>query len=151
VTPGYLDEKANAESLRDGWLSTGDLGILDEEGRLYITGRKKDLIIYQGKNFYGHDLAASVAELPVAKVGHTYAFSVDVDGVERVVVMLTPAKSDGEGFDPETVRETVKRHVLRSFGLPVDDVILVPRIPKTTSGKVSRHLCEQIYREALTA
>ena len=57
--------------------------ILDEEGRLYITGRKKDLIIYQGKNFYGHDLAASVAELPVAKVGHTYAFSIDVDGVER--------------------------------------------------------------------
>ncbi len=151
VTPGYLDEKANAESLRDGWLSTGDLGILDEEGRLYITGRKKDLIIYQGKNFYGHDVAASVAELPVAKVGHTYAFSVDVDGVERVVVMLTPAKSDGEGFDAETVRETVKRHVLRSFGLPVDDVVLVPRIPKTTSGKVSRHLCEQIYREALTA
>jgi len=151
VTPGYLDEHANAESLRDGWLSTGDLGILDEEGRLYITGRKKDLIIYQGKNFYGHDIAASVAELPEAKTGHTYAFSLDVDGVERIVVMLTPAKSAGDHAeaDPEAVRETVKRHVLRDFGLPVDDVVFVPRIPKTTSGKVSRHLCEQIYREVL--
>ena len=146
VTPGYLDETANAESLKDGWLSTGDLGILDEEGRLYITGRKKDLIIFQGKNFYGHDIAAAVAELPDAKVGHTYAFSVDVDGVERVVVMMTPAKAE---HDPDAVRETVKRHVLRDFGLPVDDVLFVPRIPKTTSGKVSRHLCEQIYREAL--
>ncbi len=154
VTPGYLDGAANAESIEDGWLRTGDLGSLDGNGRLYVTGRKKDLIIFQGKNFYGHEIAAAIADLPLAKSGHVYVFGVDVDGRERVVVLMTPAKAvSGDGAPPSSdeIRNAVRRHVLLQFGLPVDDVQFVPRIPKTTSGKVSRHLCEQIYRDALSA
>ena len=45
-------------------------------------------------------------------------------------------------------RAALQREVLREFGLPVFDVRIVPKIPKTTSGKVARHLCEEIYRAA---
>ena len=147
VTPGYLETSNDAETLRDGWLATGDLGLLDGAGRLYITGRKKDLIIHQGKNFYGHDIAATVGELPFARRGDVFAFGADVDGEEKVVVMLAPAKS----ADEAVIDDTLRRHVLAEFGLAVDEVVIVPRIPKTTSGKVSRQACEQIYRDSRTA
>jgi fatty-acyl-CoA synthase len=50
VTPGYRDSAQNAGSLRDGWLDSGDLAYTDEQGRLYIAGRSKDLIIRSGHN-----------------------------------------------------------------------------------------------------
>ncbi|UCF67267.1 MAG: AMP-binding protein, partial [Acidobacteriota bacterium] len=50
VTEGYLDEYANGELFSEGWLRSGDLGQIDEKGRVYITGRIKDLIVVSGKN-----------------------------------------------------------------------------------------------------
>ena len=73
VTPGYYERPdANAESFQDGWLRTGDLGYLDADDRLYITGRAKEIIVTSsGKNIYPEEIEAhylkgsSIAELCV--------------------------------------------------------------------------------------
>ena len=155
VTPGYLDPAATAELLRDSWLATGDLGMLDSEGRVYVTGRKKDLLLVQGRNFYGHDIAAVIEEANGLKSGSVYVFSIDVEGREEPVVMLSlpkpGAEENGARKDPAEVGAllaAVQTLVMREFGLPVYDLCVVPRIPKTTSGKIIRHLCRQMYLEA---
>lgn len=144
VTPGYVGENELSDNLfHDGWLKTGDLGLVDEEGYLYITGRKKDLIIHQGRNFYGHDITASIEELPSISKGKVYVFGTVTDHEEKVVVITTlPAN-----MEPDRLKEDIRKHVLASFGLPVDDIVIVKRVPKTTSGKINRGLCEQMYRE----
>ncbi|MDQ7007105.1 MAG: AMP-binding protein [Acidobacteriota bacterium] len=90
VTAGYLDESANKRLFSDGWLRTGDLGTLDEAGRLYITGRLKDLIIINGKNFYAHDIVAELEQLPFFERGKVHVFSIVCDDTERVVLLSVP-------------------------------------------------------------
>ncbi|HHN74546.1 MAG TPA: hypothetical protein ENK10_04885, partial [Acidobacteria bacterium] len=90
VTAGYLDESANERLFSDGWLRTGDLGTLDEEGRLYITGRLKDLIIINGKNYYAHDIVAELEQLPFFERGKVHVFSIVCDDTERVVLLSVP-------------------------------------------------------------
>lgn len=152
LTPGYLDpEGTSSDLIRDGWLATGDLGMLDTEGRLYVTGRKKDLLIFQGRNFYGHDIAAFVVGRAGLRSGSVHVFAAPEEEGERVVVMLAlpkPGPDRPAPRDPEALEREVRLSVLREFGLAVHDVVTVPRIPKTTSGKVMRHLCLQMYRES---
>jgi len=147
VTPGYLETGGGTSGLiKDGWLATGDLGMLDPEGRLYITGRKKDLLIVQGRNFYGHDIAACIEDARGFRTGSVYVFSIDREGQEAVIVMLALPKPEAD--DPRTLRAEIQKLVMREFGLAVHDVHVVSRIPKTTSGKIVRHLCQQMYLEA---
>lgn len=156
VTPGYVGPGAESgDLLRDGWLATGDLGFLDEEGRLFVTGRKKDLLIVRGQNFYGHDIAASVEEGLSLRPGTVHVFSVEREEAEAVVLLVAapraggPARGSRPDGDPdlEGLRREIVKLVLREFGLAVHDVLFVPRLPKTTSGKIMRHECERIYRE----
>jgi acyl-CoA synthetase (AMP-forming)/AMP-acid ligase II len=150
VTPGYLDTGGNVGGpLPGGWLATGDLGMLDPEGRLYITGRKKDLLIVQGRNFYGHDIAACIEEARGLRTGSVYVFSIDREGREAVIVMLALPKAEAEADagDPRALRAEIQTLVMREFGLAVHDVQVVSRIPKTTSGKIVRRLCQQMYLE----
>jgi acyl-CoA synthetase (AMP-forming)/AMP-acid ligase II len=155
VTPGYLEGAgASHDVIRDGWLATGDLGLVDQESRLYITGRKKDLLIVQGRNFYGHDIAACVEEGLGLRAGSAYVFSIDREGQEAVIVMLALPKPsedeamEGGGRAVERFRVDVQELVHREFGIAVHDVHLVPRIPKTTSGKIIRHVCQQMYLQS---
>ena len=88
VTQGYLEnEEENGRRFTDGWFRSGDLGFVDAEGRLFVTGRIKDLIIVNGKNYYAHDIAAKIEELPFVRRGKTHVFSYNVSGEETVVVM----------------------------------------------------------------
>ena len=187
VTPGYFeDEEENRRRFRDGWFRTGDLGTLDAEGRLFITGRIKDLIIVNGRNFYAHDVASKLEELPFVRRGKTHVFSYNIRGREEVIVMTVLDSSmsntvrgrmqelkeflstepgswllgqlgermenfirDMNPNDVDLLKQAVKQYLLSEFGLPIHDVFLVPRIPRTTSGKIRRGECEALYREYL--
>jgi len=145
VTQGYYENPAaNAEALTaDGWLRTGDLG-LAHGGQLYITGRAKEIIFVNGQNYYPHDLESIAQRVEGLELGKVVAAGVRPPGeqLERLVVFVLHR---GEVKDFVPVATQVSRLINEQAGLEVAQVIPVKRIPKTTSGKIQRHLLEQSY------
>ncbi|MBF0563251.1 MAG: AMP-binding protein, partial [Alphaproteobacteria bacterium] len=144
VTCGYF---ANAQATRevlgeDGWLDTGDLGFYTG-GRVVITGRSKDIIIIDGVNFYPHDIervASGVAGLDLNMVAATSVRA--ADGRREAVAMFIVHRKSTADFAPLVRR--VRERVSRDMGIAIDHCIAVPRLPKTTSGKIRRFvLAEQ--------
>ena len=145
VTRGYFeDEAANAVAFTpDGWLRTGDLGLmLDDE--LYITGRQKEILFVNGQNYYPHDLERMVEDVPGLELGKVVVAGVrPAAAPSEELVVFVLHRGSVEDFVP-LAREVAHR-IGEHAGLEVDVVVPVRRIPKTTSGKVQRHLLEQEY------
>jgi len=146
VTAGYyMDEEANRVALTgDGWLNTGDLGFLTDDGELVITGREKDIIFANGLNYYPHDIEAVALQLQELELGKVVAYGMrrpnaDTDDL-LVFVLFRADLQDFIGI----VRD-VTRHINEQTGLQVNQVIPVNRIPKTTSGKLQRRLLADAY------
>lgn len=135
---GYLHDGA---SRRATWLRTGDLGVLDEQGRLFVTGRLKDLLIVDGRNFYAHDVEHALRGLPELKPGRAHAFARAGKRREDIIVAVVGRR--GAARDPRCP-ERVKRRVLARCGLAVDDVVFLPHMPRTPSGKIRRAACERL-------
>jgi acyl-CoA synthetase (AMP-forming)/AMP-acid ligase II len=142
VMQGYWN---NAEATRrvlapDGWLRTGDLGFVDREGYLYITGRLKDLIILGGQNVVPSDVEEVVDHVP----GVRYSAAVGLDsartGSQRlhVVAEVRDQAASRESLS-RLVRDIVQR-VHRDRGHRPARVLVVRAgtIPKTSSGKIQR-------------
>ncbi len=130
---------ATAQAFHDGWYLTGDLGYV-LRGELFVTGRKKDLIIVGGKNVYPQDLEYLAGEVAGVRAGRVAAFGVfnESAGTEDVVV-VAEAESDDEDAR-ESVAEAVRMHVTRNSDVAVRQVVLVDSrwLIKTSSGKVAR-------------
>jgi acyl-CoA synthetase (AMP-forming)/AMP-acid ligase II/aryl carrier-like protein len=143
VTRGYInDPEATASAIdAEGWVDTGDLGVL-HEGELYIAGRSKEIIFINGQNYYPHDLENIAQRAPGLDLNKVVAAGVakpGTQGEELVIFVL----HRGEIADFLPTATAVSRLVNEHTGLEVAQVIPVKRIPKTTSGKVQRHLLEQ--------
>jgi acyl-CoA synthetase (AMP-forming)/AMP-acid ligase II len=128
-------------------LRTGDLGFL-HEGELYVTGRVKDVIIRNGRNYYPQDIELSAeSAVPGLRPNCAAAFSVD-DGTQEQLVVVVEA--DGRvlrAYGERSLRERVHDVVHENHRLMADDIVVVRRgaIPKTTSGKVQRRACRNRY------
>ncbi len=83
VTGGYFEEPdVNAATItRDGWLRTGDIGLI-VEGELYITGRAKEIIFVNGQNYYPHDLEGIATQAPGMELGKVVVAGVRPPGAE---------------------------------------------------------------------
>jgi len=137
VMQGYYEQpEETAETLRDGWLLTGDLGYI-ADGDLYVCGRTKDLIIRQGRKYYPPDIESTLADLQGVALSGVVVFAVNrfEDADEVVAVLETRA-----GGRSEEIEEAVRRRIRETAGLEIDRVVLTPpgTIPRTTSGKVRR-------------
>ncbi|HXZ60980.1 MAG TPA: non-ribosomal peptide synthetase [Steroidobacteraceae bacterium] len=145
VTRGYYeDPAANAAAFTaDGWLRTGDLGLV-HAGELYISGRAKEIIFVNGQNYYPHDLEALAQRAPGLELGKVVAAGVRRRGeaTEQLVVFVLHR---GAVADFLPLATAVSRLINEQAGLEVAEVIPVKRIPKTTSGKIQRHLLEEGY------
>jgi len=133
----YGDEDATSALFTiDGWLRTGDCGVFVDD-QLVITGREKDIIIVNGQNYYPHDIEEIIAQIDGLDLGRTVVAGANPSGkqTEELLVFVL-FRQDLESFAPlaDQVRNIVGEHA----GLEVDHVIPVPKIPKTTSGKVQR-------------
>jgi acyl-CoA synthetase (AMP-forming)/AMP-acid ligase II/acyl carrier protein len=147
VTRGYYENpEANAAALTlDGWLRTGDLGLL-HEGVLYISGREKEIIFVNGQNYYPHDLETIAQRAQGLELGKVVAAGVRRPAAqtdELVVFVL----HRGELADFLPLATQVARLINEHTGLEVAQVVPVKRIAKTTSGKIQRHLLEKSYAE----
>lgn len=153
VFAGYLDPAHNKDAFQNGWFRTGDLGTLDSEGILRITGRKKDLIVTgAGKNVYPEEIESLVLEtglfLEVAVLGMP-----DSGGHEKVTLAAVPdrvkflGKSTDEirGLATEKVTEVVRS--LSEYKWPQRVEILFDELPKTSTRKIKKHEVKKILLE----
>ncbi|MCG3172060.1 MAG: 4-hydroxyphenylalkanoate adenylyltransferase [Myxococcota bacterium] len=142
VSPGYFQNpEATAKSFRDGWLYTGDLGYV-AGGQVFITGRKKDVIIINGRNYFPQSIEWICNEVPGVRPGSAVAFSRPGAISEELVVACETRESDHE-----PLRREIVRRVNEQLQLGVADVVFVEpgALPKTSSGKVQRARTRQQY------
>jgi acyl-CoA synthetase (AMP-forming)/AMP-acid ligase II/acyl carrier protein len=145
VTRGYYENsEANAAALTaDDWLRTGDLGLV-HSGDLFISGRAKEIIFVNGQNYYPHDLENIAQQAQGLELGKVVAAGARPRGAQtEELVVFVLHRSGMEEFLP--VATQVARLINEQTGLEVAQVIPVKRIPKTTSGKIQRHLLEDSY------
>ncbi len=138
VTSGYYKQpELNAQLIdSEGWLDTGDLGFLFD-GQLYITGRAKDIIFINGQNIYPHDLEEILVQGQLIERGKLAVASYPDPGsdTEKLLVFVLHR---GDIAELDDMARDITRTLGTEAGVRVDAVVAVPRIPKTTSGKVQR-------------
>jgi acyl-CoA synthetase (AMP-forming)/AMP-acid ligase II len=137
---GYFNRPELTEkAFRDGWYSTGDYGYISNE-EVFVSGRKKDMIIVGGKNIYPQDLEALTYEVPGVHAGRSVAFGLydESQGTEDVVVI---AEVDSEAADEQQkIADAIRSHVTKNSAIALRYVKVVgPKwILKTSSGKTAR-------------
>jgi fatty-acyl-CoA synthase len=144
---GYFrNEVASADALAGGRLHTGDLGFI-HGGRLFVSGRAKELIIKGGRNLHPYDIERVAAEVEGLRDGCVAAFGRPnrQTGTEDLVVVAETAHAD------PTVRDRIASHVraelLSVLGVKPDEVQLraMGTLPRTTSGKIRRGECARAF------
>ena len=133
------------------WLRTGDLGFLDEQGELFITGRMKDLIIIRGMNHYPQDIERTVQAChPALRLdcGAAFAVSGAADS-ERLVIVQEVERTQRRSLDLDEVRRRIVEAVTRQHEISIETIVLIPpaTLPKTTSGKIQRGLARKLWLE----
>ncbi len=139
LTGYYNRPDATEKAFIDGWYLTGDFGYL-VDGELYITGRKKDLIIVGGKNIYPQDLELLAYQVPGVHNGRASAFGIfnETNGTEDVVLVAEADSSDPAEWDK--IANDIRVVVTRGSAVALRYVHIVDRhwLVKTSSGKVAR-------------
>jgi acyl-CoA synthetase (AMP-forming)/AMP-acid ligase II/acyl carrier protein len=141
VNPGYLDNpEANADAfVGDGWFDSGDLGFFRDR-HLFITGRRKEIIIVRGANFYCYEIEDVVNAVEGVEPSFAAVTSIDdpASGTEGLAVFFVP-RTAGAGVNARLVA-AVREAVTRTFGVRPAFTLPLNReeFPKTTSGKIQR-------------
>ena len=134
---------------RGPYLRTGDLGVMID-GELTVTGRVKDLVIVAGRKLHAEDIEATIHEMADDRLRHgsNAVFAAEIGGKERIIVAVELNRAPGRmSGDLAPIRAAIGAAVARTHDVTVHDVaFLAPgEIPRTSSGKVRRHLCRAQY------
>jgi acyl-CoA synthetase (AMP-forming)/AMP-acid ligase II len=139
VTPGYFGNPgATGRAVVNGWLHTGDLGfILD--GHVYVSGRMKDIIILNGRNYYPQSFEWEVEQIDGVRRGNVVAFAQKGEHSEDLVIVAETKIADPE--TRERIEDAIRTRIQQTLGVRVGQVALVGAgaLPKTSSGKLQRN------------
>ena len=156
VAPGYWNNPDETQRTfkahipgdpNTNYLRTGDLGFI-HEGELFVSGRLKDMIIIHGMNIYPQDIEFIVENShPVLRNNASAAFSVDVNGEERLVVVAEVERAAIVGLDIDPVCDSIRQNIALETELVVHAVQLIrtASIPKTSSGKLQRRAIKESF------
>jgi len=144
----HRPEETRAILSDGGWIDTGDLGYV-KGGELYVTGRRKDLIIKAGRNVVPEDVESVVAGVEGIRRGCVAAFGVaDPEaGTERLVIVAETRAT--EPAELRSIEGRVVDRLAELLDLPPDRVVLLPprSVPKTSSGKIRRSETREWFQE----
>jgi acyl-CoA synthetase (AMP-forming)/AMP-acid ligase II len=139
LTGYYNRPDATEKAFRDGWYLTGDYGYISK-GEVFVSGRKKDMIIVGGKNIYPQDLESLTYEVPGVHAGRSVAFGMfdEAQGTEEVVI-IAEVDSEDAG-EQQKIADAIRLHVTKNSAIALRYVKVVgPKwILKTSSGKTAR-------------
>ncbi len=142
----YRDPEATEKTFQDGWCDSGDFAYR-AEGELFVTGRRKDIIIKAGRNLYPQEVEAVVGEIPGIRRGRVAAFGItDPEiGTEKLVI-VAETRAEKEEARQRLIGEVIEK-VAAATDVRPDIVSLVPSdtIPKTSSGKLRRAALRTAY------
>jgi acyl-CoA synthetase (AMP-forming)/AMP-acid ligase II len=148
LTGYYHRDDATAKAFHEGWYLTGDLGYV-ADGEVYVTGRKKDLIIVGGKNVYPQDLERLAGDVTGVHAGRVVAFGVfdEEAGTEEVVVVAEAEAEDAA--EHQRLADEIRQRVTRGSDVALRYVHVVgPKwLLKTSSGKIARGANREKYLE----
>jgi len=150
LTGYYNRPDLTRKAFRDGWYLTGDYGYI-HNGEVFVSGRKKDMIIVGGRNVYPQDLEALTYEVADVHSGRSVAFGLfdEIQGTEEVVII-----SEVDSEDPnehQRVADAIRQHVTRNSAIALRYVKVVgPKwILKTSSGKTARSANKEKFLRGL--
>jgi long-chain acyl-CoA synthetase len=130
---GYWNRpEATAETIVDGWLRSGDIGRIDEEGFVYVQDRAKDMVLRAGENVYCAEVEAALYEHP--DVYEAAVFGVPHERLGEEVAAAVVAKP-GRTIDPEALRAFLAGH-LAGFKIPSRVEIRAEPLPRNPAGKI---------------
>lgn len=133
VTNGYFNnQRATARAIDDGWLSTGDLGYVDQDGFLYVVDRRNDLIISGGENVYPSEIETVLARLDSVREAAVIGKNNEKWGQVPVAFVVK-----AEETSAESILEFTKKH-LAKYKLP-KEIYFVEKLPRNASNKVVRN------------
>ena len=148
-TSGYFHNIEQTRALFNGdWLVTGDLGYISG-GEIFVTGRKKDIIIRAGRNIYPQEVEQAVSDIEGIRKDCVAVFGGvnPATGTERLIVLAETRRLDAA--QSEALKAQVNTAVTNLLGEPPDDIVLAPpgTVLKTSSGKVRRAAIREGYEQ----
>ena len=150
LTGYYNRADATGKAFLDGWYLTGDFGFV-AEGEVFVSGRKKDMIIVGGKNVYPQDLESLTYEVPGVHAGRSVAFGIfdEEEGTEAVVI-IAEVDSEDEA-EHQRVADEIRKHVTKNsaIALRYEKVVGPKWILKTSSGKTARSANKEKFLKEL--
>ena len=135
----YNNPEATAEVIKDGWLYTGDIGRVDEDGYLFISGRKKEMIIQKGQNTFPSDIEAVLKTHP--KVAETAVVGVP-DELRGEIIRAYISLKEGEMITEEEIKHFCREH-MANYKVP-RQIIFLDFLPKTATGQIRKEKLKRL-------
>ena len=145
LMPGYYKRPdLTEEAIKDGWLHSGDLGYVDDDGFLYLVDRKKDMIISGGVNVYPRDIEEIVVQHPAVQEAAVFGIPHEKWGETPLAAVVL---HQGKVASSEDLRDWINERVAAKFQR-VHDVVIMDEFPRNVAGKILKRVMREDYRKA---
>jgi acyl-CoA synthetase (AMP-forming)/AMP-acid ligase II len=142
LMPGYYKRPdLTAEAVKDGWLHSGDMGYVDEDGYLYLVDRKKDMIISGGVNVYPRDIEEIVVQHPAVQEAAVFGIPHEKWGETPLAAVIL---QQGSGVSSGELKDWINQRVSAKFQR-VHDVVIKDDFPRNVAGKTLKRVMREEY------